>query len=424
MSGGFRDPPILFVHGNGGSASLWQTTIWRFESNGYDREALFAIDLPHPQAPSEDSNPEPNRSTTADQKAYLAAAVERILEGTGAKKLVLVGSSRGGNAIRNYVRFGGGSEKVSLAILCGTPNHGAYALPLFLDNEFNGQGRFLRSLNDGTEVPPGVRFVTLRSDRRDRYAQPASELLGPPRRPTGVSYDSPELEGAENIVLPGLDHREVAVHEDAFREIFRAVKGEPPPAVAILPEATPVLDGIVSGYENEAPTNLPVASARVTVYEVEPGSGTRRGAPRHEVRTDAGGRFGPFDASPTSRYEIVVAADGYPTLHFYRSPFPRSCSFVNLRLEPREAILGGIAIRQKSSLVRMTRPRGYFCPGRDRFLLGGQPPQVDESVPGTSVLQGSFDAGLSVEAVLNGENIVVRTIPLDEGHVSIAEFHY
>ena len=27
-------PPIVFVHGNGDTAALWTTTIWRFESNG------------------------------------------------------------------------------------------------------------------------------------------------------------------------------------------------------------------------------------------------------------------------------------------------------------------------------------------------------------------------------------------------------
>jgi hypothetical protein len=26
--------PVLFVHGNGDTAGLWITTIWRFESNG------------------------------------------------------------------------------------------------------------------------------------------------------------------------------------------------------------------------------------------------------------------------------------------------------------------------------------------------------------------------------------------------------
>ena len=43
-------PPIVFVHGNGDTAALWLTTIWRFESNGYPRDRLFAIDFDFPQA--------------------------------------------------------------------------------------------------------------------------------------------------------------------------------------------------------------------------------------------------------------------------------------------------------------------------------------------------------------------------------------
>ena len=38
-------PPVVFVHGNGDSAALWTTTIWRFESNGWPRDRLLAIDL-------------------------------------------------------------------------------------------------------------------------------------------------------------------------------------------------------------------------------------------------------------------------------------------------------------------------------------------------------------------------------------------
>ena len=30
-------PPIVFVQGNGDTAALWQTTVWRFESNGWPR---------------------------------------------------------------------------------------------------------------------------------------------------------------------------------------------------------------------------------------------------------------------------------------------------------------------------------------------------------------------------------------------------
>jgi lipase (class 2) len=37
--------PIVFVHGDSDQAAIWQTAIWRFESNGYPRDRLFAISL-------------------------------------------------------------------------------------------------------------------------------------------------------------------------------------------------------------------------------------------------------------------------------------------------------------------------------------------------------------------------------------------
>ncbi len=65
--------PILFIHGNGDSAALWHTTIWRFESNGYDSSLLCAIDFKHPAARNDDTKPQENRSSTADQLRELAA---------------------------------------------------------------------------------------------------------------------------------------------------------------------------------------------------------------------------------------------------------------------------------------------------------------------------------------------------------------
>jgi len=44
--------PIVFVHGNGDHAGLWDNVIWRFESNGYPSSRLFAVDLPNPSASS------------------------------------------------------------------------------------------------------------------------------------------------------------------------------------------------------------------------------------------------------------------------------------------------------------------------------------------------------------------------------------
>ena len=66
-------PPIIFVHGNSDSAALWTTTIWRFETNGWPRERLFAIDLPYPTARNEDDKEQPGRTSVAEFTAYLAA---------------------------------------------------------------------------------------------------------------------------------------------------------------------------------------------------------------------------------------------------------------------------------------------------------------------------------------------------------------
>lgn len=58
--------PIVFVHGNGDTAALWQTTLWRFESQGWPRERLHAIDLPYlwrattTARPSQAARPAPN----------------------------------------------------------------------------------------------------------------------------------------------------------------------------------------------------------------------------------------------------------------------------------------------------------------------------------------------------------------------------
>ncbi|RYF53961.1 MAG: twin-arginine translocation pathway signal, partial [Comamonadaceae bacterium] len=95
--GGSERPSVVFMHGNGDSAALWQTTLWRFESNGWPRERLFALDQPLPLPRDDDAVAQPGRSSTADSMAFLAAEVDRVLRQTGAQRVILVGNSRGGN---------------------------------------------------------------------------------------------------------------------------------------------------------------------------------------------------------------------------------------------------------------------------------------------------------------------------------------
>src|SRR5665811_244402 len=148
----------------------------------------------------------PNKSSTEDQRRELGEAVKEMKRRTGAARVALVGNSRGGYPIRNYIKNGGAGD-VSHAVLCGVPNHGVSDWEDNPGSEFNGRGPFLRGLNDGdSEVTPGTAFLTLRSENMDKYAQVDGRILGKPGTPTGISFEGPALKGATNLVLGAVDH--------------------------------------------------------------------------------------------------------------------------------------------------------------------------------------------------------------------------
>jgi pimeloyl-ACP methyl ester carboxylesterase len=418
-------PAIVFVHGNGDTAALWHTTMWRFESNAYPRNLLHAIDFSYPLARTDDSRPEPFRSSTTDQREELAAFVKKVLLETRRRKVALVGSSRGCNTIRNYLKNGNGAEAASHAVLCGGTNHGIIVSDSVLKgSEFNGAGPFMRQLNDGPlETVPGVAFLTLRSDKLDKYAQPDGRYLGMPGKATGISYDAPSLKGATNVVLPGLDHREVAFDKLAFQKTYEFIVGRLPSTLFIAPEREPVLNGRVTGIaDGGVYTNLPVAGASVEIWEVNPRTGERRtAAAAHRRTTGPDGAWGPFKGRHDAFYEFVVTVSGNPVTHIYRSPFLRSSDVIHLR--PGRY---GKDDEKSFAVVTMTRPRGYFGHGRDKFTLDGKVPAgVGDGVPATSTARLALDEGpvRTVVAAFNLETIAVRTWPVRDNHVVLAEFH-
>jgi triacylglycerol lipase len=422
--------PIVFVHGDGDTAAIWHTTIWRFESNGYARDRLHSIDFSYPQARDEDAKPQAGRSGTGDQRRELAAFVDQVRKATGRAKVALVASSRGANAVRNFIRNGGGADLVSHAVLAGGVNHGVWASATFNPGtEFNGAGPFMTALNapypDGNEVTPGVKWMTLRSDRCDQFAQPDGRFVGKPGTNTNVTFEGPALRGAENIVLPRADHREVAFGPAAFAEIFRFITGAKPARSDIVSEEPVVLNGKASGYLNSAPTNLPLVGAKVTVYQVAAETGTRMRVAPHQKVIGADGLWGPLTVRPSATLEFMIEADGYPITHIYRSPFPCSSTVIHLRPAPPGSV--GDADIKTGSAVVITRPRGYFGVGRDTFLIDGMvPPGVADGIPSVSTarLRLPADPLRSLAARLNDETITVINWPASEGRIVVAEFHY
>ena len=426
-------PPIVFVHGNGDAAAVWTTTIWRFESNGWPRERLHAIDLPYPLAREDDGKAQEGRSSTADHMQYLSAEVDKLLKATGAAKVVLVGNSRGGNAIRNYIANGGGSTKVSHAILGGTPNHGVWAHQAFLPNsEFNGSGPFLTALNNapsngGNEVTPGVKWLTVRSDNNDKFAQADGVWIGQKGTATNVTAAGPELKGAENVVIAGIDHRETSFGAKAFEQDYRFITGSAPATSTITPQAQVVLDGKLSGlglnntqgmYNN----NLPLAGATVEVFATNADTGERVGPALYRKTVGADGQWGPFTTGPEARHEFVITAAGYATTHIYRSPFPRSSNVVGLR--PARI---ADADKGAASIITFDRPRGYFGLPRDAIGLDGKaPPGVPPGTAGvsSSKLKLSEAPGRAVVSEFNGERIVGRAWPAANNELVYLELTY
>lgn len=414
--------PILFVHGNGDSAALWMTTIWRFESNGYPRELMDAVDLHYPLASKVWNQPLPGYSTVAEATQQLAQAVAALEKRTHARKVILIAHSRGGNLVRNYLKNEGGAAHTAMAILCGAVEHGVIVSDkVLVGSEFNGASAFLRDLNSTPgEIVAGVRFMTISSDDNDKYAQPDGRFLGQPGLATGIGFAAPRLKGAVDVVIPHADHRETAYGAAAFAAMYKFITGREPHYRDVRHEPAVILDGKVTGFENGAPTNIGVAGATLEIYQVSPETGERMGNALLRKVTGEDGVWGPFKGEPKAHYEFVLAVPGFPVTHIYRSPFLRSSHYVDLRPQ-----LLAKADRAAGSVVYISRPRGYFGIGRDHILLDGKlPPNIPPGIPSVATAKLAFPAGpqRSVEAVLNREHIAARTWPMKDDEVSVAEF--
>src|SRR4029079_17434728 len=82
------------------------------------------VDLRYPLATKVWDQPEPARTTAAEEMKQLQQEVAAVLNRARATKVVLVAQSRGGNVVRTYIKNGGGAAHTAMAILCGAVNHG------------------------------------------------------------------------------------------------------------------------------------------------------------------------------------------------------------------------------------------------------------------------------------------------------------
>jgi pimeloyl-ACP methyl ester carboxylesterase len=307
--------PIVFVHGNTGSAQQFETNAMRFTSNGYDDADLFAYEY--------DSSATTNDAAIAGLDGFIAGVKAK----TGAPKVDVLAHSRG--------------TTIMLAFL-STPARAAQ-VRRYVD--FDGRS--------APSLPGGVPSLGIWGE-------------GDPTR---------AITGGQNFYFPEKSHTEVTTSAEAFAKVFEFLTGAAPKTTDVVPE--PPGRVRVSGRVTNFPQNTGLEGGELEVYAVDPGTGQRRSSrPRYTQVLGADGAWGPVRVNGRRRYEFAVTRPDGIVQHFYFLPFERSDHFVRLQTSPAGGI-GELLERSAKHVafvvLRMREWRSDQSPqtANDELTIGG-----------------------------------------------------
>jgi len=213
--------PVIFVHGNGEDASFWdldnETSVAvnvraRFRAAGYSDQELWALSYNGQRCGS-------NLCQTYNQinVADFAAFMRVVLDYTGARTVDVVAHSLGVTVVRRALY-----EQPDLvahvedAIFASGANHGTTTCrgsgSIKGCDEMEPGSAWLAELN-ADETPGAIRFVTI----CDCTGVADHFFLA-------VDARSPQLDGAENLEIPGSLHFMTARGPDAFSRFLPLVR--------------------------------------------------------------------------------------------------------------------------------------------------------------------------------------------------------
>jgi pimeloyl-ACP methyl ester carboxylesterase len=333
--------PVVFVHGNAGSAAQFETQFERFTSNGYPQRLLFAYEY--------DTSVPGNDAAVAGLGPYL----DGVLARTGARQVYLIGHSRG--------------TTVSHAFLADPAQAAKVARYVNLD------GR------SSAAPPGGVPTLAL-----------WGEWQSPPEPVFGVVG---AIVGARNVYNADQSHVEVSSSARTFDAIHRFLFGRPPATTAV--RTSPGLTVRVAGRAVLFPQNAGFAGATLQVWPVNPLTGHRLGArPVSTTALDASGDFGPLTLAGgllPATYEFAVIRPGGTVHHFYQQAFRRDDLFVRLNSAPAgtglELFTPTGPDHVNAVLVRAREMWGDQGAGSDRLTvdtLGDRQPALEILTPATA----------------------------------------
>jgi Lipase C-terminal domain/Lipase (class 2) len=267
-----KPAPVIFVHGQSGSAEQFETNAMRFTSNGFPQGRLFAYEY--------DTGAQSNDAAVANLDGFIAGVKAQ----TGADQVDILAHSRGTTVMHTYL---------------STPERAAS-----VSHYVNFDGRT-------SDAPPG--------------GVPTLAVWG-------EGDQTRAIVGAENVYYENKSHTEVTTSREAFADVFRFLENRGPQTTKVVPEKPNKVT--VAGRALVFPNNVGIEGATLEVFEVDPASGQRRGAAIHTAAIGADGNFGPVKVNGKKHYEFAISQPGDRTLHQYYEPFEHDDHFLRILNAP------------------------------------------------------------------------------------------
>jgi pimeloyl-ACP methyl ester carboxylesterase len=309
--------PIVMVHGFLASGDTWAKFAQYFTSNGYCNRQMYAFDWNSLGAGG------------GNTSALLNAFIDTVRARTGSAQVDLIGHSAGGGTCYAY----------------------------------------LNNLNNAAKV---AHYVHVASGTQSGAAGPGGSV------PTLNLWSMDDLvamggniNGATNVMLPGLDHYQVATSAMSFYQVFQFFNGAPPPTTEIAPESIVCLGGRAVTFGE----NAPAANATIELYYSNPITGEREGNAITTLNADAQGRWAVQNLEGNRPMEIVVKPVTGRTIHYFREKFIRTNNFVYLRTlpgptSPAGLLLAGLPNSANQSVVNCFSASQAVINGRDSLKSG------------------------------------------------------
>lgn len=336
--------PIIFVHGNSGSAQQFESNAMRFVSNGFPQNRLFVLEY--------DTSIDPLQNEHAH--VALDALIERVKARTGAPKVNIMAHSRGTIVMFQY--------------LGSSPERAAQ-----VNKYVNIDGVYREYL------PGGVPTLALWAE----------------------GDEARQITGAENLRYPDLSHTEIATSPQGFTAAYRFFLGKKPRTTAIRPEAPNKVT--VVGRALNFPANTGLVGGKLEVFELNAKTGQRLTKRAVYTKTlNESGNFGPLKVNGFARYEFVVTREGFPTIHNYPEAFERDNHFFRVLSAP--ALAPFLDPGPNHSNVAVTRMREWRSDqsgsnANDQLLLNGTNVLTTPIAPRTRRILAVFNLDRNADGV-------------------------